>query len=595
MAANATKTPEQERFLDTADASFLTPELLRSQIEEEPLLLYAVKNLMVKSVEVLLKAGANFDEANKKGVTPLSVAATKGCTEIIEPLIRYGAKVDMINNSGSTALIQASHFGHVAAVEMLIQRGADADKENNKGTTALMRASQEGHVEISRLLIAKGANVNKKNLEGMNALMLASQRGHAGMARLLTAAGAQYNEQTTQGSTALMLACKRGHDKVVEVLVSVGAEIFIRDRRNRTARDTALRRDHSSLLKWLDTSMQRDQMQASACRERSVVLKQIHRQHARGELGLATVPQRAAALYEQHILQPGSLSMVPLTQADAEAVAHLSARITLNDAERPLPASRPRKGYAEWQWHYVLLKCLNLPEGLFTHICMFIPKPRIWQTQLKALKQRCKLAPRQAISDTSAIIDEILADANIFAGPNQNLLLVKTAHNPQLHDYLENGLGIKRNTIDTMIANSDVQSLAARTSDNDVKFMPPVARKLLACAVTLWKWQRTRSCSGRAMGLSSDDADAQAAMGMTARESDGDAIMSVEETPNDHDTESEIPNDGDLYEDEGHHNEEEEQQQYDPASEAEAEDEDEENEDEDTNDLSVDGEDIMFN
>ena len=550
-------TAEQTEFIETANPALLTPELLKRLVnEEDTLLIYAVKVMKVNCVLALLAAGADKNEPNKKGVTPISAAATKGITEIIEPLIDAGAQVDELNQSGSTALIQASHFGHYNAVKVLLDNKADADFANGKGTTALMRASQEGHVRISRLLIESGAKVTRKNLEGMNALMLASQRGHADMATLLTNAGAVVDEQTAQGSTALMLACKRGHDQVVEVLVSMGAEIYIKDNRDRTARDTALRREHTSLLKWLDTRKQRDQIQSRKLEQRGLVLKKIHQLHARGELALEDVSQRAAGLYEQHILKAGSsFSVVPLSQADVEAVTHLSARIAAHNSPRPSPASKARPGYADWQWHYVLLSSLALPEGLYAHICKFIPNPRTWQLQLKALKVRCELEPRQAIADTSEIIDEILADANIFQGRDQTQLLVKCARNPQLHAYLENGLGMKPSLIEAIVCNSDVQSLAARTSEKKVVFMSPMAKDLLDCAEVLFKWQETRSCSGRAMGISSDDAEAQAAalgLACTDRESDGDMAMAVEDSSYDQDAESKIPPDGesegDMYE-----------------------------------------------
>jgi hypothetical protein len=115
---------------------------------------------------------------------------------------------------------------------------------------------------------------------------------------------------------------------------------------------------------------------------------------------------------------------------------------------------------------------------------------------------------------------------------------------------------MKPSLIDSIVRNSDVQSLAARTSESEVIFKSPMAKKFLACAIALFKWQVTRSCSGRAMGLCVDtDANAQTAplgLACTGRESDGDVAMTVDDAPNDQDTESEIPPDGegegDMYE-----------------------------------------------
>ena len=537
--ASSERSPEVEEFLKTADRTLLTPELLAQRVEDDTLLIHAVKNQNLEAVLALLEHQVDPNEVNKKGVTPISAAATKGGIEIIEPLIRYGAKVDSLNTTtGSTALIQASHFGNLEAAKMLILHSARADAANQKGTTALMRASQEGHVGISRLLIEKGADVNRKNLEGMNALMLASQRGHANMARLLTSMGAVVDEQTTQGSTALILACKRGHEQVVKVLVTMGAEIFIKDLRTRTARDTAIKREHTRLLKWLDTSVQRDLIQAEKTRQRMLLFVYMHQAYSRGRLSLSVVPQRAATLYERYIEKPHRAE--PMSQADAEAVTHLTARIASNAMERPAPGKRPHVGYADWMWHIVLLKCLSLPEGLYFHIMGFVPQPRIWRWQLKGIKSRSHLDVRQAMIDASSVIDDILTDANIYAGSDQTRLMCRIAVNPQLHPVLEHALGLKKqNLVEMITKNSDLQSLLHRTTDADCTFKLPLARRLFRVAVTLFKWQLGRSCAGRAMGYTAADADAQASadLGCTAREDDRDDAnhMTVDESPSDKD------------------------------------------------------------
>ena len=281
------ETDDIEEFVSSPNIFKPSEELLNNfgLQNEDTLLTHCVRNFHVEAVKVLLERdGVKANELNKKGVTPISAAATKGSTEIILPLIEHGADVDALNSSGSTALIQASHFGHYEAVNLLLRKGARADFANTKGTTALMRASQEGHVQICELLIDRGADVNRKNHEGMNALMLASQRGHAEMARLLTAKSADVDEQTAQGSTALMLACKRGHEKVVEVLVSMGAEIYIRDRRHRTARDTAVRRNQTHLINLLDTKVQRDRIRTSKLHQRSLVLQRLEKACIDGNL-----------------------------------------------------------------------------------------------------------------------------------------------------------------------------------------------------------------------------------------------------------------------------------------------------------------------
>jgi len=61
-----------------------------------------------------------------------------------------------------------------------------------------------------------------------------------------------------------------------------------------------------------------------------------------------------------------------------------------------------------------------------------IPRPRVWQWSLARLRKRCKLAPQAAIVDICILVDEMIADMNIFSGPDQRILLQRLAHNPQV-------------------------------------------------------------------------------------------------------------------------------------------------------------------
>ena len=85
--------------------------------------------------------------------------------------------------------------------------------------------------------------------------------------------------------------------------------------------------------------------------------------------------------------------------------------------------------------HYINLymyRCLELPMGIFELIMEMLPLPRIWHWSLWCLKRRCRLAPYVAITDSYIIIDEILADLNLFNSKNQSGLLVKLNNSPEV-------------------------------------------------------------------------------------------------------------------------------------------------------------------
>jgi ankyrin repeat protein len=525
------EAPNWEEFMRSPQSYVLSSDLLASMGESETPLARAVRLQSVEAVLRLLELGqdpnqlgvpaSDHQQQQQQGpqhspVSPLACAATKGMIEVIEPLILSGAIVDAAAiSSGSSALIQASHFGHYGVVELLLKHRARADFANKKGTTALMRASQEGHTAISTLLINAGADVNRKNNEGMNALMLCSQRGHASMASLLTHAGAVVDEQTAQGSTALMLACKRGNENVVEVLVSMGAEIYIKDGRERTARDTAIRKNHQFLLKWLDTNVQREKMRDYEQSTRLSLFRQIEEAYSKGTLRISNLSQRADMLYERHILK-ASINGMPTSSVDSTAVSHLVESI--RPSYVPLPGSiAPRRpGYANWQWVYLLKRSLALPTGIFGIIMQYIPKPRSWRRLLRATNRRYKLAPHQAIKDTCVIIDEILADANIFPTSDQSQLLVRLSRSsPSYLEHLVTHMDLPAELLNDLVKNADIQSLSSRVrSSSDVNFSINIAKEIFDLGVALYKWQDIRQTPRKIIGTGSSSEMMSSGLGL---------------------------------------------------------------------------------
>lgn len=459
-------------------------------------------------------------------------------------------------------------------MNLLLRSHADADFSNNKGTTALMRGCQEGHVDVTRALLGANVDINKKNLEGMNALMLASQRGHAEIVFLLIRAGAVMDEQTAQGSTALMLACKRGHEKCTEVLVSMGAEIFMRDRRGRTARDTATKRNHTSLLVWLDTQVQVQRLQELKQKQRVNVLAELRQAHThnnlrlcRGEAFVAELFQAvriaqyyplkdpsssptppatirkmkitaemyddAKQLIEDFLQSSRALTLVSKTPQDALQMMDDLVHHRQHAVLRALPVIRspivltslPAKrvpSYADWQWPSMLLRLMDMPQGVFHTIMDYMPLPRVWHWSLVRVQRRCRLAPTQAMQDLSVLMDEILCDTLVLGGADQRHTLTKLARSPhvsivisccslltlsQLHGYMLDEMGMPVHLLQSLIEWADVQVLLSRSvgvggnGSGEVSFKHTMARRMLGVAVDLFKWHKQRISSVKWLSL----------------------------------------------------------------------------------------------
>ena len=84
----------------------------------------------------LLQEGANPNIADKRGITPLQLAASLGFVDGVAALLDGGAQVDAPSNTGETPLIGAVHRRDASLVRTLLEKGADPDRADNSGRTA---------------------------------------------------------------------------------------------------------------------------------------------------------------------------------------------------------------------------------------------------------------------------------------------------------------------------------------------------------------------------------------------------------------------------------------------------------------------------
>jgi uncharacterized protein len=191
----------------------------------------------------MIASGADVNQAQPDGTTPLHWAAYRVDKELVLTLLKKGAKAGAINRYGASPLAEAVRVADVDIAGMLLEGGADANAANEDGQTALMLAARTGDVGVAKLLVQHGADVNRReHFKDQSAVMWAAGESHAEMVAFLVSKGADLavrakatdwdtqitNEPRVQyrptgGLTPLLYAARAGCLGCVKAMLDGGA------------------------------------------------------------------------------------------------------------------------------------------------------------------------------------------------------------------------------------------------------------------------------------------------------------------------------------------------------------------------------------
>jgi len=237
-------------------------------------LLFTARAGDAESARLLLKAGADPNDAQPDGVSALVLAAHSGNGHVAALLLEHGADPDAFG-SGYTALHAAILRSDLPLVKALLAHGANPDVRMTKGTpvrrdttdwnlpatligsTPYLLAARFLEPDIMPVLVAGGADPGVTMPNGATALMLAAGMGSSKTAsrrgieaidfgkiepesrvRDTVAAaaglGGDVNAANQAGDTAVHVAAALGHDTVVQFLVDRGARVNVKNTRGIT-------------------------------------------------------------------------------------------------------------------------------------------------------------------------------------------------------------------------------------------------------------------------------------------------------------------------------------------------------------------------
>lgn len=128
-------------------------------------------NQRVRTVKLMLEAGADVNHSGSIGWCPLHRAASDDTCQLTQLLLDAGATANMQNISGDTPLHMATLSGCLDTVHTLIEAGASLSIQDIEWKTPLERAIQTLRPEMLREYLAAGASRYCKPLHVENTVM----------------------------------------------------------------------------------------------------------------------------------------------------------------------------------------------------------------------------------------------------------------------------------------------------------------------------------------------------------------------------------------------------------------------------------------
>lgn len=223
-------------------------------------------------VKALIKAGADVNLGNNRGVTPLMAACLHQNKNIVAELLSHGADVRRISDFGGPLSYTIEGKGNLQIVKKLISAGADLNERDDMDQTPLFCACRKGRIDLVELLLEAGADANVQDESGMTVLEYICfcnwqdiepklRSIYPKIIKLLIEHKADVNAHDELRSV-LTTACDtdaKNAVKIVKILLNAGAIVSdYADCNGRTALDVAKKRKNKTLISLLQQQIKKE-------------------------------------------------------------------------------------------------------------------------------------------------------------------------------------------------------------------------------------------------------------------------------------------------------------------------------------------------
>lgn len=192
--------------------------------------------------ETAIECGANVNNADKNGCTPLMFAIDENCgahgnlsyvssiynpQKMMDSLIGAGAFVNIKDGKNETPLIKAAKLDISDVYDSFIASEADFDAQDNQGNTALMYAAMNGSTGVTSQILEGNPDRRLKNKLGQTAFDIAKVRQKESIINLVRIPDLTVTIEGQADGSCLPLTIEIAQGKVVEfALKATGEKMF---------------------------------------------------------------------------------------------------------------------------------------------------------------------------------------------------------------------------------------------------------------------------------------------------------------------------------------------------------------------------------